>query len=599
MKKLLTTRTYALMLALALTACGAEKKDPKDLLPPDNTNNNQSTTTTGAPVTTSTVSVTTTTLPVTTTLPGGSTTTTLPVTTTTVPVTTTTVPVTTTTSPVTTTTSPVTTTTNPGSCQPVPGQRPAGTLAINNGAAATKSKTVQLTLGFDEPSAMKISNDADCRCGTWENFSTTKSWSLAVENQSAVVSVQYKDYDGVPSQCVRAYILHDSLAPTIQLSADAGNSYRDGDVHLANLSIKDTGVGLKAHRCLLNGVSVICSLDSVGNSRVNLGALATGSYRLSVEASDRLDSASTASVTFDVLPKYRDIQQLVDIQSSNKVDVLFIVDNSGSMQYEQRSMAQRMSSFMQQLVGLDYRIGITTTDPVDKKIGDGNLVPMTGLTNTFVIDNRMPLNDAQRIIGNTLQRSETGNSSEQGIYATYRSIERFVAPGGAPHKNLFRNDAGFAAVVISDEDESASGPKNDPQNLVNFVDSTWPGKKFSFHSIITIPGDTACRNTEGAAFGVRYQQLSRLTGLGTVGGSIIGSVCATDYGSQLRGIGDSVRQMVRTMDLECSPIGPTNSSVVVLFNGANYTEPYEVQGLKILFQRNLPVGRYELRYRCL
>jgi hypothetical protein len=492
-----------------------------------------------------------------------------------------------------------TTTTSPGGCTPVPGQRPAGTFTINNGAAATKSKTVQLSLGFDEPSAMKISNDADCRCGNWENFSTTKSWNLSVENQSAVVSVQYKDYDGVPSQCVHAYILHDSLAPTILLSADGGNTYRDGDLHFANLSIRDSGVGVKAHRCLLNGASVSCTLDSSGNSRINLGALTTGSYRLNVETSDRLDSASSANITFDVLPKYRDIQQLVDIQSSNKVDILFIIDNSGSMQFEQKSMAQRMSSFMQQITSLDYRIGITTTDPVDKKLGDGNLVPMTGLNNTFVIDNRMPINDAQRIIGNTLQRSETGNSSEQGIYATYRAIERFVASSGAPHKNFFRNEAGFAAVVISDEDESASGPKNDPQNLVNFVDSTWPGKKFSFHSIITIPGDTACRNTEGAAYGVRYQQLSRLTGLGTVGGSIVGSVCATDYGSQLRGIGDSVRQMVRTMDLDCAPIGPNNSSIVILYNGANYTEPYEVQGLKILFQKNLPVGRYELRYRCL
>jgi hypothetical protein len=469
---------------------------------------------------------------------------------------------------------------------------------INNGMTVTKSAQVNLKLDFPEPTEMRISNDADCICGTWEAYSQQKVWTLGQLNQQSNVSVQFKDYDGVVSNCAKAQILHDSLPPTLTVSLDPANTYKERTDIRANFQTEDLGVGLKSVSCSLNSTAVHCGVQSGTNYHVNLGQLAVGSYVFKVESSDLLDHSLSREVRFEIQKVFQDVEQSVDILASNKVDILFVVDNSGSMAFEQQSMAQRMSSFMNQIIGLDYRIGITTTDPSSREWGDGRLVSLAGQSNRYVVDSSMPQGQAQALIGNTLQRKETGSPSEQGIYATYRAIERTLASGSNPNKLLFRPDAGLAVVVISDEDESASGPKNIPENLVKYVQWVWPGKLFSFHSIITIPGDDECRRTQGAAFGVIYERMSRLTGLGTVGGAIVGSVCASDYGAQLSGIGDSVRQMNKTMTLQCEPVGPRNSSVVVRYNGANFTDPYEVIGTKLVFQRNLPLGRYSLFYRC-
>src|SRR5262249_38498666 len=61
----------------------------------------------------------------------------------------------------------------------------------------------------------------------------------------------------------------------------------------------------------------------------------------------------------------------VELNLRRAVDILFVVDNSGSMGGEQSTLAQSFASFVDvlegQQVGANYRIGITTT------AGDGML----------------------------------------------------------------------------------------------------------------------------------------------------------------------------------------------------------------------------------
>lgn len=56
----------------------------------------------------------------------------------------------------------------------------------------------------------------------------------------------------------------------------------------------------------------------------------------------------------------------VSLDSRRKVDILFVIDDSGSMGEEQGALAANFSALVEQLegieVGADYRIGITTTD---------------------------------------------------------------------------------------------------------------------------------------------------------------------------------------------------------------------------------------------
>lgn len=445
---------------------------------------------------------------------------------------------------------------------------------------------------------MKITNGANCGCGKWEYYSESKAWTLESENAVGAVSVQFMDYEGSVSACKAATILHDNQAPMISIAANPKNTYVSDSSSSFDYSIIDTGIGVGGFECLVNGAVVNCSINSSGSGSLTLPAQQTGSYTLEIVGSDKLGNTSRQTLSWIVRDGFSDISQNFEVHATGgRVDILFIIDNSGSMQYEQKSMAKRMSTFMKQIEGMDYQIGITTTDTRDRNIGDGRLVEMKGLKNTYVIDSSMPIADAQRILGDTLQRKEVGDSREQGIFNTYRAIERHLdgkSKENMPHKKLFRSDASLAVVVITDEDESGSSSKNKPENLVKFVKQTWPNKNFAFHSIITIPNDKKCKSGEGASYGYAYFQLSKLTGFGTTGGAIVGSVCEKDYGSQLAGLGRNVSTMTRMVQLDCAPTG----NVSVKQNGVNFTAPFTIEGSKVIFVDELPAGSYVLNYRC-
>ncbi len=64
----------------------------------------------------------------------------------------------------------------------------------------------------------------------------------------------------------------------------------------------------------------------------------------------------------------------VQLDVNKKVDVLLVIDNSGSMGEEQANLAANFGPFIEQLegAGVDYRIGITTTDLGGYQCGSGD-----------------------------------------------------------------------------------------------------------------------------------------------------------------------------------------------------------------------------------
>jgi hypothetical protein len=484
---------------------------------------------------------------------------------------------------------------------PTPTPRPLkpAFLEIENGQKMTSASALRLQLKATEGWKMKISENAKCEGGDWETYSTQKLWTLQKKNQLVSLSVVFQDYDEMPSQCATASILHDDQGPSISITEDAKNTHQAGDDTVLNLEVKDTGSGVQTTSCQINDLAVSCSLGADGKGTLTFPAQKEGRYTLTVQSQDAVGNRSSVTQSWTVGVKYRHITQNVSLQSQSKVDILLIDDNSGSMQYEQKNMAKRMGTFVAKLQGLDWRIGITTTDPRDIALGDGRLIALKGLSGTYYLTSGLNPAQAQEILGATIQRSETGHDQEQGIYATYRAIERSLDPKDKTNAGFIRPDAAFSAVVISDEDESAGGAKNLPANLVKFVQTKFNGqKKFVFHSIITKPGDKKCASTNGMAYGNAYAKLSNLTGAGTVGGAIIGSVCEVDYASQLNGIGQSIQDMKKFLDLQCAPVGDPKSSVQITLNGQPFHERYEIQGLKITFDKALPSGSYKLDYDC-
>lgn len=464
-------------------------------------------------------------------------------------------------------------------------------FTINKGAKLTTSNLLNLEYSppFDT-AYVQISENDTCSGGAWIRYSDTQAYTSKLTNLNLALSVRFRDYDQRLSPCYVRRIVVDQAGPEIIFAKYPATVVEEGtDVELV-INVNDPASGVKDVVCHVGSLSKTCS---AGQNTIVLPSLAAGDYTIKVTAEDKAGFSSEKSISFSVSSSYRKMSQLVNVTANSKVDILFVIDNSGSMAYEQKSMASRVRNFLDVVKGLDWQIAVTTTDPVSNTLGDGRLVPLYGKTNSYIMNSSMTDLDAKNTLSMTLQRPETGSGNEQAIYASYRAIERSLASVGG-NTNFIRADAQLAVVVISDEDESQNGFKNDPTNFVNFIQTAFNGQKaMSFHSIIARPGDAACLSGEGYAAGFRYEQLSKLTG------GVIGDVCATDYAAQVQGIAEGVRKTLKSITLSCAPVIDNMRSVLVLKDGQVYNGARKMEGLNLVFDDMLPSGNYEVVYSCL
>lgn len=460
---------------------------------------------------------------------------------------------------------------------------------INNGAAFTNLNSVNLTFQTLAPSKIKVGYSLNCTDGSWEPYVPEKHVQLTTLNQPVTFSMRFQDWEGATSSCYRRTIIHDNTGPEIIFQ-----NYPTPTVEVGN----SAEIAFMVRDPIENGVTVSCSLNDIqkscfyGNNKVTLPELPLGNYIFTVTAKDHLQNTTTQSIQWTVHSLYKKIIQKITVNNYKKVDVLFVIDNSGSMAYEQKSMAQRTSQFLSILQGLDYQIAVTTTDPRNINLGDGRLVPLTGGNGTQkIIDASMNVTTAQSLLSRTLQRTEVGSGDEQGIRAVYRAIERYNQNQN-DMRSFLRDDAQLSIVLISDEDESDNTVKNDPTHLLNLVSSTWGGqKRFNFNSIITRPNDAACHNFEGYSYGYRYNTLSTMTG------GVIGDVCAMDYTEQVKGIADEIRRLLKTLTLTCQPL--SQFAITIKKDGAVANHSYTIEGLNVKFATELDPGSYEVEYTCL
>ena len=279
------------------------------------------------------------------------------------------------------------------------------------------------------------------------------------------------------------------------------------------------------------------------------------------------------------------------------VDILFIDDNSASMEAEQAAVGSRFNSFTAELSALDWQVGITTTDCSAGPYGicgslldmDGNGPILTASTPNFLT-----------AFQNTIQRPETfdpitGQSciltgtcpsgNEQPLLASMTAMDK----RNTDNAGFFRNGADLAIVILSDEDERSSGPlaATQAQEVINRFSAIWPtGKKFISYGIIIQPGDAACLANQRSQFGsngfygTRAQDLADLTGGSTV------SICEPDYSATLQQIGEDVTRLSRSIDL---PEVPIPGTVSIVYTPA-HTSTFSVSGNRVTIDTPAPLG---------
>jgi hypothetical protein len=145
------------------------------------------------------------------------------------------------------------------------------------------------------------------------------------------------------------------------------------------------------------------------------------------------------------------------------VDVLFVIDNSCSMDDEQGALAASFPGFIGYFVGsgLEWHVGVVSTD-LDNSVHQGKLVSAQG---ALFIDESTP--DPHGVFSEMAALGTTGTGDEKGLGATYLALagtdENGYVQGHRDTYNagFYRDDAAITTIVISDE------PDQTPDNVVS------------------------------------------------------------------------------------------------------------------------------------
>ena len=335
-----------------------------------------------------------------------------------------------------------------------------------------------------------------------------------------------------------------------------------------------------------------------------LGLFAAG-VLVGFVACAEIEFGSTASY------KPRDYEKVIP---PNMVDILMVVDNSGSMLDDQRALRRGFSGFTGKLdsLGLDHKIGVVTTflDP-NNSSANRNIREVTPSKTFYSI---------MEDIGRDTQLCPQGSFScspadarKRNLFGKEKGIDRAIEVI-KNNNSFFRNEAELVIIFLSDEDSGCeiedydnsrcekyySNHKN-ADDLIKAVKSRFTSDKhFTAHSIVDTGTDNNCtkRHTEGdrnPIVGKLYMEASTKTeGL---------SAClyANTYDTILSNIADDIA--VQSIQLDCVPF--ENAELSQCFNlyiSENYvSDPGypRLEGSKLILSPSLTSGQLiTLKYWC-
>lgn len=223
---------------------------------------------------------------------------------------------------------------------------------------------------------------------------------------------------------------------------------------------------------------------------------------------------------------YQFDHKLKEIQGESKVDILWVIDNSGSMGSYQKEVIDNAAYFMNHFIkgGLDWKMGLISTDP-------GVIHSYIGLDPSDVFDYKSvdPINKFQ----NAVKKLGISGSGWETTFIPVREHLR-------TYPNFLRKDAILALLIVTDAPEQSSSPFGGiggaPMNVKDFL-SLLKTEKKSLSRVVTYGAfaaqDLGCRTTDGFTRykGSSYEELV----LATNGKHF--PLCTKDFGTELAKFG--------------------------------------------------------------
>lgn len=249
------------------------------------------------------------------------------------------------------------------------------------------------------------------------------------------------------------------------------------------------------------------------------------------------------------------------VDECKKMDIVFVVDNSGSMQQEQQNLAANFPKFVQVINDyktksgeqLEYRVAVTTSDD-EKEEGKFIATRAAAAPNGCSPGPSRPWlergdGDVAGAFSCRAQVGTNGNNVERPLETMLLSVTTAAGANSAAGTSFVRDDALLAFIIITDEDEG--GTEDKPKRPVAQYPAEFDkvkGERGRWASAV-IAGPTACKsNGLGNA-----AEATRLKGfIADVGkNGVFASICTGD-------LTDGLTQALTKFDQACKefPSGP-------------------------------------------
>jgi hypothetical protein len=255
---------------------------------------------------------------------------------------------------------------------------------------------------------------------------------------------------------------------------------------------------------------------------------------------------------------------------NNQLDILWVIDNSGSMQPYQQNLVNNFNSFIStfRAKGYDFKISVTTTDAYLAnsaflnnqqlaKFRDGtNQTSHTGIFT--IIPSTLNLNNV--FVVNATQG--TNGAGDERAFSSFRETLNSSTNAG-----FLRQQSFLAIIILSDEDDFSGNTRcqgcgtdhdygaatlDSINTYVSYLDtltrSTTPTRRYNVSNISA--NTTACQQqyaSSGSILGTRYVQLTNATD------GVSGSLCDTSYAPTLDAIQAKIIELSTQFFLERIP----------------------------------------------
>lgn len=245
-----------------------------------------------------------------------------------------------------------------------------------------------------------------------------------------------------------------------------------------------------------------------------------------------------------------------------KIDILIVIDNSGSMEEEQISMAEKFEDLISDLNEVDWQINIITTDNTCKRLPELPLKPDTP--------------ELMALFQKAIRAGTLGSGYERPLQNAMGHLKNSCTT----NPPWIREKSDLAIVIVSDEDEDSSSRFYNKADL--FLDELEAlgyelGKDAKVHGIIGHPS-VPCPDVEAPGITLA----AAIQG----GGGLWGSICAPDYSQTLSAISRDMRKNL-TLDFPLRFV-PVINTIRLELDGIAYIGDWTIIGQRLVLANSLP-----------